>query len=337
LAAKTRLTYRRDIGSKWEEILLLLPMFIGFVMFAIYPILWVIRWAWFDYSGFGKATFVGMDNFVRAFTRDPSFWRSLVNTFYLAIMKLLIEMPLAILLAILVNNKVRGSSIFRIIFFLPTIFSIAVIGLIFTILFSAYNGIVNALLLHFHIISKSVNWFGERWTSLSVMLLVSLWSTFGINMVYFLMGLQNIPKELYECAMLDGVSGLKQIFHITIPLLAPVIQIVFMLSMLGTMKITDLILVMTNGQPGGTTEVVMSYIFKLFFQYGNANARNQYGYGSALTVITGVILAVITIIYLKKTRKMKNPNVCCRRAQAKWLPKAGVVLRCSCRGRYGLA
>jgi raffinose/stachyose/melibiose transport system permease protein len=215
-------------------------------------------------------------------------------------------MPLALVLAFLVNNKIKGSSTFRIIFFLPTVFSVAVIGMIFTILFSAYNGIVNALLIHFHVVSTNINWFGERWSSLSVMLLVSLWSTFGINMIYFLMGLQNIPKELYECAMLDGTSAINQFFYITIPLLAPVMQIVFMLSMLGTMKIADLILVMTNGQPGGTTEVVMTYIFKLFFQYGNANARNQYGYGSALTVITSVIMAVITIIYLRKSRNMKE-------------------------------
>jgi raffinose/stachyose/melibiose transport system permease protein len=306
MALKTGFVHDKNYGDRREEVLLLLPMFIGFIMFTIYPILWVIRWACFDYSGFGKATFVGMDNFVRAFSRDPSFWNSVVNTFYLAVMKLVIEMPLALVLAFFVNNKVKGSLFFRIIFFLPTIFSVAVIGMVFTILFSAYNGIINALLIHLHIISANINWFGERWLSLSVMLLVSLWSTFGINMIYFLMGLQNIPKELYECSMLDGASVIKQFFYITIPLLAPVMQIVFMLSMLGTMKIADLILVMTNGQPGGTTEVVMTYIFKLFFQYGNANARNQYGYGSALTVITGIIMAVITVIYLKKSRNMKE-------------------------------
>jgi raffinose/stachyose/melibiose transport system permease protein len=215
-------------------------------------------------------------------------------------------MPLAIILAIFVNNRVKGGSIFRIIFFLPTIFSIAVVGLIFTILFSAYNGIANAVLVHIGLISQNINWFGQRWLSLSVVLLVSLWTTFGINMIYFLMGLQNIPRELYECSMIDGASGMKQFFHITIPMLAPVMQIVFLLSMLGTMKIADLILVMTNGQPGGSTEVVMTYIFKFFFQYGDANARNQYGYGSALAVITAVILAVITIIYLGYSKKMKD-------------------------------
>jgi raffinose/stachyose/melibiose transport system permease protein len=297
----------RDLtGGHLQEVGMLLPMYIGFLLFTIYPILWVVRWAWFDYAGWGNPRFVGFDNFVRAFTRDPDFWRCMVNTLYLTIMKLVIEMPLAIILAYFVNNRVKGSSLLRIVYFLPTIFSVAVIGMVFVILFSAYNGIVNAVLTYFHIIKQNVNWFGSRWLALTVILIVSLWSTFGINMIYFLMGLQNIPNELYECSTLDGASGPRQFFFITIPLLAPVIQIVFMLSMLGTMRITDLILVMTNGQPGGTTEVVMTYIFKYFFQYGNASSGTQYGYGAALSVITGVILAALTIIYLQNSRRMKN-------------------------------
>jgi raffinose/stachyose/melibiose transport system permease protein len=215
-------------------------------------------------------------------------------------------MPLSIVLAFFVNKRVKGSSVLRIIYFLPTIFSIAVIGMVFSILFSAYNGIINAVLVHLHIVPANINWFGSRWLAMTVILMVSLWSTFGLNMVYFLMGLQNIPNELYECSMLDGASGPRQFFSITIPLLAPVMQIVFMLSVLGTMRLADLVLVMTNGQPGGSTEVIMTYIFKFFFQYGEAGTRNQYGYGSALSVITALILAVITVIYLKQSKKMKE-------------------------------
>jgi raffinose/stachyose/melibiose transport system permease protein len=297
---------RKLRGDAGMEAAMLLPMIIGFLVFTIYPILWVIRWCWFDYGGYGKPIFIGFENFIRAFTRDDNFWLALVNTVYLAVAKLVIEMPLAIVLAFFVNNRVRGSSVFRIIFFLPTIFSIAVVGMIFNILFSAYNGIVNAALVHFHIIWANINWFGTRWVSLTVVLMVSLWSTFGLNMIYFLMGLQNIPQELYECSMLDGASGPRQFFSITLPLLAPVMQIVFMLSILGTMRLADLVLVMTNGQPGGTTEVVMTYIFKYFFAYGDIARRNQFGYGSALTVILSIILAIVTILYLDRSKKLKN-------------------------------
>ena len=293
-------------GSHLQEFLMILPMFIGFVTFTIYPILWALRWVPYDYSGFGTPYFVGLDNFARAFFRDKEFWRSVSNTFYLAFMKLIIELPLALILAFFVNNKVRGSSFLRIIYFLPTVFSIAVVGLIFTILFSAYNGIVNAVLVAVGFFQKNYNFFGSRWSAINIVLLVSIWSTFGINMIYFLMGLQNIPNELYECSTLDGASGRQQFFHITIPLLGPVAQIIIMLSVLGTMRINDVVLIMTNGQPGGTTEVAMTHILKLFFSFNPGGSRRQYGYGSALAIIMGCILAIMTIIYLKNSKRMKN-------------------------------
>jgi raffinose/stachyose/melibiose transport system permease protein len=292
-------------GSHLQEFLMILPMFIGFVTFTIYPILWALRWVLYDYSGFGKPYFVGLDNFTRAIFKDDQFWMSLSNTFYLAFMKLIIELPLALLLAFFVNNKVKGSSVFRIIYFLPTIFSIAVVGLIFTIIFSAYNGIVNAVMTAFGFFEQNFNFFGSRWSAINIILFVSIWSTFGINMIYFLMGLQNIPKELYECATMDGASGTRQFFSITIPLLGPVMRMIIMLSVLGTMRINDVVLVMTNGQPGGTTEVAMTYILKFFFNFNPGGARRQYGYGSALSIIMGVILAIMTIIYLKGSKRMK--------------------------------
>jgi raffinose/stachyose/melibiose transport system permease protein len=293
-------------GGHLQEFLMLLPMFVGFAVFTVYPIFWALRWVLYDYSGFGKPFFVGLDNFARAFFRDKEFWRSMANTFYLAFMKLIIEMPLAIVLAFFVNNKVRGSSFLRIVYFLPTIFSMAVVGLIFTILFSAYNGIVNSVLVAAGFFKQNFNFFGGRWSALNLVLLVSTWSTFGINMIYFLMGLQNIPNELYECSTLDGASGAHQFFFITIPMLAPIMQIVLILSVLGTMRITDVVLVMTNGQPGGTTEVAMTHILKLLFSFGAGSMRRQYGYGSALAIIMGVILAILTIVYLQNSKRMKN-------------------------------
>ena len=221
---------------------------------------------------------------------------------------MLVEIPMALILAVLVNNaRLRGGKFFRVIFFLPSVFSIAVVGLIFSILFSAFNGIVNAVLWELGIINRNISWFGDKTHAMFVIILVSLWTTFGLNMIYFLMGLQNIPKSLYECASIDGASPLRQFFSITVPLLSPILQLVLMLSVLGTMKMTDLILVLTNGGPGGTTEVVMTYIFKYFFSYGDNAARDvQFGYASAMAVVTAVILGITTLIYLRVSRKMQS-------------------------------
>ena len=292
--------------DKTQEVLMLLPMSIGFLLFVLYPIFWVIRWAWFNYDGYTTPVFIGMENFVRAFTRDPAFWSSLRNTMFIAVVKLLIEIPLAMLLATFLTSKIRGSTLFRVSYFLPSVLSIAVVGLIFSIMFSSYNGIINALLRGMGFIKKNINFLGRRDNAFFVIILVSLWTSFGLNMIYFIMGYQNIPKDLYECASIDGANAVQQFFHITVPLVAPVLQLVIMLSFLGTLRMTDLILVLTNGAPGGSTEVVMTYIFKYFFQYGEAQTRTQFGYASALAVITAIILAVVTLLYLRLSRRMKQ-------------------------------
>ena len=193
------------------------------------------------------------------------------------------------------------------VFFLPSVFSIAVVGLIFSILFGAYNGIVNAILKNMGLITQNISWFSDKGHAMFVIILVSLWTTFGLNMIYFLMGLQNISKSLYECAAIDGANEMQQFFYITLPLVAPILQLVLMLSVLGTMKMTDLILVLTNGAPGGSTEVVMTYIFKYFFSYGESAAMEvQFGYASSMAVVTAVILGIVTLIYLKVSKKMQE-------------------------------
>jgi raffinose/stachyose/melibiose transport system permease protein len=295
------------IGDRVQEVLMITPMTIGFLLFSVYPIFWVLRWSFFEYNGFSTPVFIGLENFGRAITRDPAYWASLKNIFIIAGLKMIIEIPLALFLAVILNNKIKGSSFFRVIFFLPSVFSIAVVGLIFSILFSSYNGIVNALLKAAGLIEKNIGWFSSKNTAMFVIILVSLWTTFGLNMIYFLMGLQNIPRSLYECADIDGASPVQKFFYITLPMVAPILQLVLMLSVLGTMKMTDLVLVLTNGAPGGTTEVVMTYIFKYFFSYGDNAARDvQFGYASAMAVITAFILGIVTLIYLRVSKKMQE-------------------------------
>ena len=294
-------------ANKIQEILMITPMTIGFLLFSVYPIIWVLRWSFFKYNGYSEPVFVGLGNFIRVFSRDPAYWNSLKNTFLIAGMKMIFEIPLALVLAVLLNNKIKGSSFFRVVFFLPSVFSIAVVGLIFSILFGAYNGIVNAILKNIGLITQNISWFSDKGHAMFVIILVSLWTTFGLNMIYFLMGLQNISKSLYECASIDGANEVQQFFYIPMPLVAPILQLVLMLSVLGTMKMTDLILVLTNGAPGGSTEVVMTYIFKYFFSYGESAAMEvQFGYASSMAVVTAVILGIVTLIYLKVSKKMQE-------------------------------
>lgn len=154
---------------------MILPMTIGFLLFSVYPIIWVIRWSCFNYNGFSTPVWCGLDNFIRVLTRDPAYWNSLLNTFIIAGLKMLVEIPMALILAVLVNNaRLRGGKFFRVVFFLPSVFSIAVVGLIFSILFSAFNGIVNAVLWELGIINRNISWFGDKTHAMFVIILVSL-------------------------------------------------------------------------------------------------------------------------------------------------------------------
>ncbi len=287
--------------------ILMAPMLIGFIVFSLYPIFFIVEWSWFEYDGIREPIFIGIENFVRVFTRSKAFWMSLANTFIITIGKTVIEIPLALVLAVLINKKGKLNTLFRSTFFLPSIVSIAIVGLIFSIIFQSYGGAINMMLEDFGVISRYIDWFSNKCTAMAVIIIASIWSHFGVNMIFFLMGLQSVPEELYECARIDGVNKVQQFIYITVPMLAPIMQIIIMLAIVEGMKMTDMVLVLTNGGPAGQTEVVMTYIFKYFFRYGGeAATRLQYGYASSMAVVTAIIIGIITILYLRFTKKMSK-------------------------------
>lgn len=279
-------------------------MLIGFGLFTIYPMFWLIKWAWFSYDGIRTAEFVGFDNFIRVFERDPYYWRALRNTFVIVGVKMVIEIPLALFLAVVLNKSTKLNALYRTVFFMPSIISTAIIGLVFFLMFDPFQGVVNQLLQNSGLINSKINWFGDRAHANAVIMIASIWKGFGTNMIFFLMGLQSVPADIYECADIDGASPWRKFRSITLPMIAPFAQTVVMLTLVNSMKMSDLVLTLTNGQPSGKTEVVMSYTFKYFFSYGVADAVSQYGYAAALAVVTAIIMGMITGLYFFLTRKV---------------------------------
>lgn len=289
---------RRD---NTQAVLMLLPIVIGFFTFTYFPILYIVRYSFTDSNGF-VANWVGLDNFVRVFTRDPHFWTAVVNTLILTFGKLAVEIPLALFLAVLLNQKIRGSSFYRVMVFLPSIISTAIVGLIFTLMFAAFRGVINTMLLNVGLITMPIDWFATRWRALFVLGTASVWTFTGINVVFFLMALQGIPKEVYESSELDGALGFKKFWYITLPMIGPVFRVVLLNAIIGSLQVTDLVLSSTNGAPGGQTEVIMTHIFKFFF--AQDGRRMEVGYASSMSVVTAMILGLITFIYLKGSKKM---------------------------------
>lgn len=293
----------RDKQDEVEAVLMVLPGAVGFIVFTYFPIVYILRYALYNYNGF-NLEFTGLDNFVRLFARDPEFWWSIGNTFILAFGKLAIEIPLALGLAVLLNRNLFGTAFFRVVYFLPAIISTAIVGLIFSLMFATFDGIINGILTDLHMIKQNINWFGYKWTAMLVLGIASVWQNVGVNMIFFMVALQGIPKELYECASIDGVTPWRQFWSITLPMIGPMFQMILLMAIIGSLKVADLILASTNGQPGGSTEVVMTYVFKYFFGYSGRTP--QIGYASAMAVVTGVILAAVSVIYLKATKSMKE-------------------------------
>ena len=248
--------------------------------------------------------FVGLKNFIRVFSSTSSkYWLSVGNTFVFAIGKLLVEIPLALVLAFILTKKIRGRDFFRSVFFMPSMLSVAVIGVVFTYLFNHNQGVVNSVIRLLG--GEGVKWFSGGTSAMIMLMIASIWQNFGINMLFFMTGLQAIPPEMYEAASIDGASNTRQFLTITIPLLGPVLQMVLMNAILGSLKVTDLVLTLTNGKPSGKTEVMMTYIYKKFFGDGGASGLD-FGYGAALTVVTAVILGIVTLIYLRATKKSSD-------------------------------
>ena len=284
-----------------QSYLMIAGTVLGTIIFVVIPLCWVLRFCLFNYKGYGTMRFVGFDNFVRVFTKSDKFWISVENTFIFAIFKLLVEIPLALVLAFLLTRKIKGTTFFRSAFFMPSMVSVAIMGVIFYYLFAHESGVINAIIEMLG--GQGVKWFSNRWTALIVLMIASIWQNFGINMLFFMTGLQSISPEMYEAADIDGASNTRQFFTITIPLLGPVLQMVLMNAILGSLKVTDLVLtLLPKGGAAGNNEVMMTYIYKEFFPSMGGKAQN-WGYGAALTVVTAIILSTVTIIYLRVTKK----------------------------------
>ncbi len=233
-------------------------------------------------------------NYTRMF-KDKVFMTSVGNTFLYLIIQVPIMLIVAILLAQLLNNKdLKLRGFFRTCVFLPCAVSLVSYSLIFRSLF-ATQGLVNSILMNLHIINENINWLGQTGTARFVIILALIWRWTGYNMVFYLAGLQNIEYSVYEAAKIDGANGWKTFWHVTVPLLRPVIIMTFIMSINGTLQLFDESVNLTSGGPAGTTMTMSHYIYNNAFGTGVAN----FGYASAMSFFVFIIVAILAVINLK--------------------------------------
>lgn len=279
---------------------MLLPSLIMFIGLTVYPILWAFRFVLYDYDGITKPVFVGFDNIVRALTRDPIWWKSVLNTFKFAFFKLIVETPLTLVLAAILKGNLKGKGFFRGLYFMPAVLSSAVITFVFTFILSPQNGFLNQILLKIGIISEPVNWLSAD-SAFFWVVFMSIWQVFGHTCILILSGMMNIPDDIYESSALDGATKVQQFWYMTLPMLAPVFKTILMLSITGSLGAFESIFILTGGGPNHVTDVMAINIYNQFFAGGT---RPAYGYGATLGVFSSIIIGLVTIIYRAVTAKI---------------------------------
>ncbi len=290
--------------DRFSSFLMLLPAVISLAVFSIYPFLWIFRYVCYDYNGF-TATYTGSKNW-NHMLKDKVFWQSVRHTFEYAGLKLLFIIPLALLLAVLLNMKMKGSKVFRGIYFMPTIIATSISGMIFTFIFATKNGILNELLKTLHFIHEPVRWLSSTDYVMAAVIVLALWGGVGNYMLYFTTGINSISTDVYESAKIDGAGTFQTFFKVTLPMLSPVIKVVLMLAITSAFKDYEAIMVLTQGGPGNRSMVMFLYIYQLIFGTATASTQPQIGYAALLSVIAAIIVGAVTIVYMVISRELDH-------------------------------
>ena len=299
---KKRVSFQKRIArGDLSAALMMLPAVFMLSVMSIYPFFWLFRYICYDYNGFA-AYFTGTRNFKRMLG-DVIFWRSVLHTFEYAGLKLIFIIPLALLLAVLLNQELKGSSFFRGIYFMLTVISSAIYSLIFGFIFAVYNGVLNASLQKLGIIKAPVDWLGDPSIVMFSIIIVAVWGGFGNYMIYFISGMSSIPEEIYESSRIDGANGIQNFFYITLPMLSPVLKVILMLAITTAFKDYQSILVLTDGGPNNRSNVMFSYIYNLIF---SSTTMPQIGYATMLSVVAALIIGIVTAIYMFLARKLDD-------------------------------
>ena len=279
----------------------ILPTLALFAVFSVYPFARTVQLSFTDWDGLSSAfRGVGLTNYLAAF-RDTIWWQSIGNGLLLAVVALTLMQGLGLLLAIAVDRKISGQSIYRTLFYIPPILSGIVVATIWKWLYEPNNGVINSTLENIGLGGLAHPWLGSPATALWAISLVSIWQGVGYPFLLFLAGLQGISNDIYEAARMDGATG-SQIFRmITLPLLRPVIGIVSVLTFLGAMQTFNLVVAMTGGGPGYATEVPILHIYRAAF-----GGSPDFGYASALSIIFGLLLFGVSMISLYMTRRSRD-------------------------------
>ena len=271
------------------------PWVLGFLSFGIYPIIISFYYSLCQYDVLREPMFIGLENYRTIFYEDAYFWKTIWNTLYYTIFRVPINILLSLLIAILLNRTLKASGLIRATFFLPSLISGVALSVIWIWIFNPQIGLLNTILAFFGL--NGPLWLqDENWSKLSLVIM-STWSIGGGRMLVFLAALQNVNPNLYEALKLDGGNDLQCFWHITLPLISPVIFLWSVIEVIASMQIFTEAFIMTKGGP------LESTLFYNLYLYNQAFENFNMGYASALAWILLVITLIITLAQFRLSKK----------------------------------
>ncbi len=285
-----------------ENFIFVLPAVIIFAIFYLIPFFWVFQLGMYEWDGIlPTKIFVGVDNFKEIIFQDPSWWQSMRNVGYITLIALTFQNLLAFLLAWACDREIRLKNFYRVIFFIPPVLSEIVVGMAWRFIINDIDGanFINRTLVSIGLPQLVHHWLSDPKTALTTVAIVHCWKGFGWGFLIFLAGLQTIPRELYEAARVDGANAWHAFRKITVPLMIPVIVLVAILTVLGTMQAFVLIIGLVGGELAGHTSVPVLRIL------ASMRGSSRFGYACAQGISFGVILITISFIQYRFSKKAK--------------------------------
>ena len=277
----------------------ILPNLLGFFIFTFVPIVFSLLLSFCEWNSGGEIKFIGLDNFIRMFSKDDSFWIALKNTIYYTVVTVPVTLALALFLAILMNKPLKGRVFFRSVLFFPYVASLVAIAVVWMALFNPDRGPVNSILMAIGI-ENPPRWAASTTWAMPTIIGLTVWKGMGYYMIVYLAALQGVSRDLYEAASLDGATRWQQFVNITWPCVTPTTFYILMMLIVATFKSYDIMYITTQGGPGEATKVLAYHI------YNTAFVSSQFGYASAIAMILLAMIVVITLIQFKFEKRFTS-------------------------------
>lgn len=293
---------KRKISVNWKikdyfwGYLMIAPLMIGLFIFNVLPIFETVYYSFTRYKGFAQPKWIGLTNFIQLF-QDANLWISIKNTLLFVVLTIPVCMLISVIIAVLLNNKIRGVKVFRTLYFLPQVTLPAAIAMGWMWLFNSDYGLINQFLSIFNI--PKIAWISSPQYALVSLAIVSIWGTIGYNMIILLSGLKNIPSVYYEACEIDGAGPFRQFTTITLPLLSPTMFFLLVTSLINAMEVFDLIWLMI----GKTSPVIDNVRSMVYTYYESAFIKYDKGYAAAIAIVLFAIIMIITAIQLVLQKK----------------------------------